>query len=79
MDGPIFILRADEINSITYANGKVVQYNQQDLAESREQDSIQPLSEEEMLRIQQKIDALKKALEEILKDAKIEGSDGENK
>lgn len=27
LDGPIFILRADEINSIIYANGKVVLYN----------------------------------------------------
>lgn len=28
LDGPIFVLRADEINSIIYANGKVVLYNQ---------------------------------------------------
>lgn len=27
LDGPIFILRTDEINSIIYANGKVVLYN----------------------------------------------------
>lgn len=28
LDGPTFILRVDEINSIIYANGKVVLYNQ---------------------------------------------------
>lgn len=28
LDGPVFILRTDEINSIVYANGKVVLYNQ---------------------------------------------------
>ena len=39
LDGPIFILRADEINSIIYANGKVVLYNQpkseEELAQER--------------------------------------------
>lgn len=28
LDGPVFMLRTDEINSIIYANGKVVLYNQ---------------------------------------------------
>lgn len=37
LEGPIFILRTDEINSIIYANGKVVIYNQ-------------PKSEEEQAR-----------------------------
>lgn len=39
LDGPIFVLRADEINSIIYANGKVVLYNQpkseEELAQER--------------------------------------------
>lgn len=39
LDGPIFILKTEEINSITYANGKVVIYNQpasdEDLARER--------------------------------------------
>lgn len=33
LDGPIFILRTDEINCIMYANGKVVLYNQSNTEE----------------------------------------------
>ena len=38
-DGPIFILRVDEINSIIYANGKVVLYNQP-IQNSSEEEAI---------------------------------------
>lgn len=37
LDGPVFILRADEINSIIYANGKVVLYNQQQVHETADE------------------------------------------
>lgn len=36
LDGPIFILRTDEINCIMYANGKVVLYNQNDAKKEEE-------------------------------------------
>ena len=36
LDGPVFILRADEIVTIIYANGKVVLYNQETEQETRE-------------------------------------------
>ena len=44
LNGPIFILRVDEINSIIYANGKVVLYNQE---------SEKIVSDEELLAIRQ--------------------------
>ena len=37
LDGPVFILRADEIKSIIYANGKVVLYNQQQVHETADE------------------------------------------
>jgi len=40
LDGPIFILRTDEINSIIYANGKVVLYNEP----SREQNEAETIA-----------------------------------
>lgn len=40
LDGPIFILRTDEINSIIYANGKVVLYNEP----SREQNEAEAIA-----------------------------------
>ena len=34
LDGPVFVIETKEINSIIYSNGKVVLYNEQQLAES---------------------------------------------
>jgi len=59
LNGPTFILRADEINSITYANGKVVLYNQK---------SEQIVSEEELLAIRQQ--AITDSIAEASRQAK---------
>lgn len=51
LDGPIFIMRADEINSIIYANGKVVLYNK----DNKDQD------EAEVVRKRKEAEATAKA------------------
>jgi len=59
LNGPTFILRADEINCIIYANGKVVLYNQK---------SEQIVSEEELQAIRQQ--AIADSIAEASRQAK---------
>lgn len=66
LDGPIFILRADEINSIIYANGKVVCYNQPKSKEELAQERAQRVEESHQHAVleQNDIDELERVRQE---------------
>lgn len=50
-DGPTFVISTDEINSIIYANGKVVLYNQTAANPEPQSDELQPVIDESIAEI----------------------------